>query len=91
MSAAGHKVLPDAAFEDLGAFESVKVGSFTRAGNVIKGTHVVSSGSHSIELHECPDDHPSVVVHRSGDRIERIEFLCQCGRRTSVTLEYDAE
>ena len=78
-------------FTDLSSFESIRVEEFSQIGNVIKGDRVVSSGAHAIELHEGAGDHPSVVVHRNGERIERIEFLCQCGHGTSVTLEYDGE
>ena len=78
-------------FTDLSSFESVRVQKCKQTENVIKGSRVVSIGAHSIELHESVDDHPSVVVHRNGNRIERIEFVCQCGHGTSITLEYDGE
>ena len=78
-------------FTDLSSFEAIKVQRRKQTGNVIKGSGVVSGGAHAIELHESAGDHPSVVVHRNGDKVERIEFVCQCGRGTSVTLEYDGE
>ena len=76
-------------FTDLSSFESIRVQRNRQTGNVIKGSHVVSIGTHAIELHEGADDHPSVVVHRHGDRVDRIEFDCPCGRGSSIRLEYD--
>ena len=78
-------------FTDLSSFESVRVQTNTSNGNIINGNQVRSLGTHAIEFHEAADDHPSVVVHRNGDRIDRIEFACPCGRATSITLEYDGE
>jgi hypothetical protein len=78
-------------FEDLGAFEAVRIGVGSKTGNIIKNTQVVAGGTRAIELHEGEDDQPSVVIHRDHDRVSRIEFLCSCGRGTSVSIEYDGE
>jgi hypothetical protein len=34
---------------------------------------------------------PKVIVHRSGDLIESIEFICTCGCSKSVSFNYEGE
>lgn len=34
---------------------------------------------------------PKVIVHRSGEIIERIEFICSCGCSKSVSFNYEGE
>ncbi len=39
-----------------------------------------------------PSSHaPRVEVHRSDDGTETIEFICSCGERLRVRLEYDGD
>ena len=39
-----------------------------------------------------PESHePQIVVHRDGENITRIEYLCSCGRKSEISFEYDAE
>ena len=78
-------------FIDLSAFESVRIQPRLQTGNVIKGDQINTAGTHAIELLGHGAERPSVVVHREGDRVDRIEFVCQCGRGTTVRLEYDEE
>lgn len=40
---------------------------------------------------ESDDPEPSVVVHRSGDEIESIEFVCRCGCSKTVRFDYDGD
>jgi hypothetical protein len=81
----------DSPFEDFGSFEAIRVGIGNRTGNIIKGNQVVTGGACAIELHEGGDDEPSVVIHRDHNKISRIEFICSCGRGTSLTMEYKDE
>jgi hypothetical protein len=78
-------------FAALGSFEGIKVQQRAQAGNIIKASQVVSRGAHAIELHENPDNLSSVVIHRDGERVDRVEFVCICGRGTTLRLEYDGE
>lgn len=34
---------------------------------------------------------PKVIVHRSNDAIDRIEFVCSCGCSKTVHFRYDGE
>jgi len=81
----------EAGFSALESFEGIKIRQHAHTGGIIKASQVVSRGAHAIELHENPGESPSVVIHRDGERIDRIEFVCTCGRGTSVRLEYDEE
>jgi hypothetical protein len=81
----------DSHFSDLGSFEAVKFQTFEKTGNVVKAHQVVSRGVRAIELHEGDEDHPSIVIHRDGEMIECLEFICKCGRGTSVKFQYDGE
>lgn len=78
-------------FVDMGHFEAIRVQTRVQSGNIIKGDRVVSNGVRSLELHDGADDHPSVVVHREGNQVDRVEFVCNCGRSTTVKLVYDGE
>ncbi len=39
----------------------------------------------------APHDKPRIEVHRSGDVIESIEFICSCGERLDVQIGYDGD
>lgn len=81
----------EAGFAALGSFEGIRIQRCSQTGNVIKASQVVSRGARAIELHENPDDLPAVVIHREGERVDRVEFVCTCGRGTTLRLEYDGE
>lgn len=81
----------ESGFAALGSFEGIKIQERAQAGNIIKASQVVSRGAHAIELHENPDNLPSVVIHRDGERVDRVEFVCTCGRGTTLRLEYDGD
>ena len=78
-------------FADLRSFESLAIPGSRQSGNVVKCDRVREQGVRAIEVHGGEADQPSIVTHKEGDRVTRIEFVCVCGRRTTVNLEYDGE
>ncbi|MBI5474629.1 MAG: hypothetical protein HY961_20010 [Ignavibacteriae bacterium] len=75
-------------FTDLVNYNQIGAGSLRR-GNVIKARHVMCAGQHAIDVSHASGDQPTVVMHREGDTITAIEFICSCGASTLVTLEYN--
>jgi hypothetical protein len=78
-------------FVDLASFESVKPVPKGNQGNMIKGSCVVARGIQKIEVSEGEGEQPTVVVHRVGDVVESIEFVCKCGQTTIIKLDYGGE
>jgi hypothetical protein len=78
-------------FTDLASYQKVNMPGVRSDANVIKRVHVVHSGVE--EIHRDSDGHasPDVVVHRDGDVIVGIDFVCKCGHSASIRLEYDEE
>ena len=77
------------AFINLGSFEAMEFQNPGHAGNVLKANQVVPGGVRAIELVDGNDDYPTIVLHREGERIESVEFICKCGRGTIVKREYN--
>jgi hypothetical protein len=63
----------------------------SRVGNIIKSAAADSDATPSHAQAAVEHDKPQIIVHRKGDRIDRIEFVCVCGRSSEVVLEYDGE
>ena len=78
-------------FTDLSAYQRVKMPGIRSDDNVIKRVHVVHSGVE--EIHRDTDDQgaPDIVVHREGDVVVAIDFVCKCGHSASIRLAYDEE
>ena len=78
-------------FTDLAAYQRVKMPGIRSDDNVIKRVHVVHSGVE--EIHRDTDDQgaPDIVVHREGDVVVAIDFVCKCGHSASIRLAYDEE
>lgn len=78
-------------FTDLASYKKVKMPGIRSDDNVIKSVHVVHSGVE--EIHRDTEHHgsPDVVVHRDGDIVVGIDFVCKCGHSASIRLEYDEE
>jgi hypothetical protein len=74
-------------FTPLGAYEGECRPGGRGAGNVIKSKSVNVKDDHTVAPIE--DGEPDILVHRDGDRIEKIEFTCKCGRNSAVTFDYD--
>ena len=81
----------EASFADLGSYEAINPQTCTQTGNIIKGSKLVLTGVRTIEVHEGDDDHPSLIIHRESGRVNRVEFICTCGRGTTAILDYDGE
>jgi hypothetical protein len=80
-------------FTDLAEYRKVApTGERIERGNVIKSHSVRLRGVEQIgvAMNEVKGQ-PSVHVHKEGDRVEWIEFLCSCGRNAKVRFEYEAE
>jgi hypothetical protein len=82
---------PEEEFTDLASYKKVNMPGIRSDDNVIKRVHVVHSGVE--EIHRDIDSHgsPDIVVHRNGDVVVGIDFICKCGHSASVQLEYDEE
>ena len=78
-------------FTDLAAFKKVGMAQMRAENNVIKSVHVVHSGVEEIHRDTADQSSPDVVVHREGDVIVSIDFVCKCGHSASVKLAYDKE
>jgi hypothetical protein len=61
------------------------------AGNILKNKEYRPARFSELSDDSKRSDGPSVVVHRNGDVIERIEFICTCGCTKSVLFETDGE
>ena len=81
----------DEPFMDLSEFESVRSKKQVLRGNVIKRDRVIRSGIQQISVADGAPGQPAVYVHRHGDDVESVEFVCSCGRSASVTFEYGDE
>lgn len=78
-------------FTDLTEFRKIGSRQVRSEDNVIKSVQVVQKGVQEV-LHGA-DDHtsPEIVVHREGDTVIAIDFLCKCGHSATVRFEYDEE
>ncbi|HMK39790.1 MAG TPA: hypothetical protein VK569_10640 [Bacteroidota bacterium] len=76
-----------AEFTPLGAYQGECRPGARPAGNVIKSGSVTVRDDRTVSPVE--DGEPDILVHRDGDRIEKIEFTCRCGRTSAVTFDYD--
>ena len=78
-------------FIDLSEFQTVGMPGGRAQTNVIKGMHIVHRGTEHVHRSEHDPDEPDVIVHREGDTVISIDFVCACGRSTSVRFMYDGE
>ena len=78
-------------FVDLAAFERVQPTQQAPRGNMIKGSCVVTRGIQKIEVSEGIGEQPTVIVHKVGDVVESVEFVCKCGQTTILKMEYGGE
>lgn len=78
-------------FVDLASFEDIQTKKRPTDGNILKGDSVVSGVAKRIEPVGGDDHLPKVLVHKAGDIVQSIEFVCTCGNGTVVTLEYDGD
>ena len=78
----------EADFTDLVNYTCVGVAG-AKNGNLIKSKHISCSGTKTIDVSHAASNQPTVIMHRDGDTVTAIEFVCTCGASTLVSLEYD--
>lgn len=78
-------------FIDLIAYTKINVGQHRVRGNVIKSSEVLSAGSHVVEVESGDEAKPSFLIHRNGGIIEKVEFICSCGKTTVLSFDYADE
>ena len=78
-------------FTDLSEFRKVDAPNGHARANIVKGMHIVHRGTEEIHRAEHDPGQPDIIVHRDGETILSIEFVCPCGRSTSVQFAYDGE
>lgn len=78
-------------FMELSEFDAVRSKKQTLSGNVIKAHRVVTSGIQQINVADGAPGQPTVFVHRNGEDVESVEFVCSCGRTATVKFDYGDE
>lgn len=74
-------------FVPLGAYTGTFRPGARAGGNVIKSGAVTVRDQ--LKVSPIEEGEPDILVHREGDRIEKIEFTCKCGRTSAVSFDYD--
>jgi hypothetical protein len=59
--------------------------------NIIKARRVTVNGKRQVEVPAVGDDEPRVILHRDGEDIQRVEFVCTCGKTASLQIHYEGE
>lgn len=81
-------------FVDLGSMDHAQIVPQQKRGNVIRGkliTNTPATESSGAPEEQAKGQAPEVLVHRNGETIESIEFVCSCGQHAFVQIEYDDE
>jgi hypothetical protein len=81
-------------FVDLGSMDHAQIVPHHTRGNVIRRkllANIPATQAHSTPEQQAKGQAPEVLVHRNGEAIESIEFVCSCGQHAFVQLEYDDE
>ena len=81
----------DPRFVELRSFEHVSSVAATTKSNVVKSASVKDGGTVTIEVIDGSGSEPTIHIHRVGDNISKIEFVCACGKSTHLDLEYEEE
>ena len=80
--------IPTEDFVEFGSFKQI-VGMRPRiSGNLLKSKQVTQTVK-SIQVSSEDEDQPTIIVRRSQDVVDSIEFSCRCGRIAEVSLKYD--
>jgi hypothetical protein len=78
-------------FEDLVSYKKVTTKQRRVKGNIIKSAQAELTGRHRVEVETGDAKKPSVIMHRNGDTLEKIECVCSCGKTTMIDFEYEEE
>ncbi len=81
----------DSLFVNFSEYKSAADRVLRPRGNVIKGESIHIHGERRIRVEESESDAPKVVVHKEGDRVDSVEFICPCGKSTSLRFDYDQD
>jgi hypothetical protein len=79
-------------FVDLGSMDHAQIVPQKTRGNVISGKAVAAiqtQGPNEATEQRPTGQAPQVLVHREGESIASIEFVCSCGQHAIVQIEYD--
>jgi hypothetical protein len=78
-------------FIDLASYRQIRPVQGLHYGNVIKSHAAAVEGRKRIEVSSETSNQPVVLLKKSGDVVEGIEFVCTCGRSTAVQFDYEGE
>jgi hypothetical protein len=78
-------------FIDLASYRKIRPANGTHYGNVIKARSATLEGRKRIEVSPENADQPMVLLKKSGDVVEGVEFVCPCGRSTAIQFDYEGE
>lgn len=78
-------------FLEIASSSSSNERTIQTVGNVLKNTQLEPAQFQKIEVDAEHYGEPSVLIHRNGEHIESIEFICTCGKSKTLKFEYDAE
>jgi hypothetical protein len=78
-------------FVGLNTFNHINTSIGTAKSSLLKSSAVKHVGIAKIDVLEGKDAEPTVFVHRQGDAIVKIEFICSCGRSTHLDIEHADE
>jgi hypothetical protein len=59
--------------------------------NIIKSGRVALNGTRQVEVPDIGGDSPRIILHREGEEVQRVEFVCKCGRTASLHIQYEGE
>ena len=77
-------------FKELGSFEKPHAKESFSRGNVFKSSAVAINPKKDTS-ETCTNKEPEIIIHRTGENIDSIEFRCLCGKSIEVKLEYDGD
>jgi hypothetical protein len=81
----------DDAFIELHKYQETDISIKHAHGNILKIHPNAAGMKESSENPQELSEDPEVVVHKSGDIIDTIEFHCSCGKKAEIHLQYDGD
>lgn len=78
-------------FIDLASFQNVQATKRGSHAGILKADAVDVGSVKRIEVEANEAGQPGIILHRNGEIIESIEFVCVCGRNSEIRLEYDGD
>jgi hypothetical protein len=81
----------DNTFVELGSATIPKQTAVRSGSNIFKNIQANSVQFNSFTDKSKNDCEPIVNIHKDGDKIECIEFVCSCGNTKLLKFDYDVE